>query len=107
MRIILDIGKIDAVLAKLFINGNPVKSILWAPFEVDITEYVVNGRNEITLQLYGSNRNLFGPHHHIDGELYRVGPMSFSGKRSWVDGDRNETSLWSDTYCFVKFGLQS
>lgn len=106
-RIILDIGKPDAVLTKIIINEKPVKTVLWAPYQVDITEFVIDGTNKITLELYGSNRNLLGPHHHIDGELYRVGPMSFSGKRSWVDGDRKDSNIWSDSYCFVRFGLDS
>ncbi len=104
-RIILDFGKPDAVLTKLIINEKPVKAVLWAPYRVDITDFVVDGTNKIMLQLYGSNRNLLGPHHHVDGEIYRVGPMSFAGKRSWVDNDRREGSIWSDRYCFVRFGL--
>jgi hypothetical protein len=68
----------------------------------------------VTLHLYASNRNLFGPHHHIDGECYNVGPESFTGKWSWVERkseadatdilDKNK-NFWTDYYSFVRFGL--
>ena len=83
-------------------------------WEVHITEYVIEGENTITIELFASNRNLLGPHHHIGGELFSVGPDSFSGKWSWVE-KKSETetttpqisqqNYWQDDYCFVKFGL--
>ena len=113
-RVILKMGKQRAPLIKVFVNGKLVHHSFWAPYEADITEAVVDGENTITYQVFASNRNLLGPHHHIDGECYNVGPESFTGKWSWVErkseADATEIfdmnkSFWTDSYCFVEFGL--
>lgn len=113
-RQILILGKQRAPLVKVYINDILVKNSLWEPYEADITEFCREGDNEIRLELYASNRNLLGPHHHIDGESYHVGPESFTGKWSWVErsseadatdiADRTK-NYWTDTYSFIKFGL--
>ncbi|MGB8455671.1 MAG: glycosyl hydrolase [Anaerocolumna sp.] len=113
-RVLLDIKKQKAPLIKVYVNNKLVKHSLWAPYTADITDYVKDGMNHIKLQVFASNRNLLGPHHHIDGECYNVGPESFTGKWSWVERkseadateifDRNK-NYWTDSYSFVEFGL--
>lgn len=114
-RVILALGKQNAPLIKVYVNGKFVKDSFWAPYDIDITEAAVDGENEITLEVYASNRNLFGPHHNINGECYNVGPESYTGKWSWVERKSEadatdiydtEKDYWTDTYCFVEFGLQ-
>lgn len=112
--VILSLKHQRAPLVTVSVNGKAVKDSLWAPYEADITDLVTDGPNEIRLHLYASNRNLLGPHHHIDGECYNVGPESFTGRWSWVERkteadatdieDRTKT-YWTDTYCFVEFGV--
>ncbi len=113
-RVILNIQKQNSPLIKVYVNDKLVKDSLWAPYTADITDYTQDGSNKVTLHIFASNRNLFGPHHHIDGECYNVGPESFTGKWSWVErkseadatdiSDRNK-NYWTDSYCFVEFGL--
>lgn len=113
-RVVLNLKKQKAPMIKLYVNDIFVKHSLWAPYTADITDYVKDGVNQIRLQVFASNRNLLGPHHHIDGECYNVGPESFTGKWSWVERkseadateifDRNK-NYWTDSYCFVEFGL--
>ena len=113
-RIYLDFGGQNAPLVKLFVNDILVKNSLWAPYGADITEAAKDGDNLIRLEVFASNRNLFGPHHHIDGECYNVGPDSFTGRWSWVErtseadatdiADRDK-NYWTDAYCFVEFGF--
>jgi hypothetical protein len=105
-RIYLDLKKPNAALVKVYINNVEVKTIPWAPYKIDITDYVVSGENKLLVQLYASNRNLLGPHHHIDGELYSVGPASFSNKSGWEEG-ANQRGIWTDNYSFVEFGMGS
>lgn len=115
-RIFLEFGKQNAPMMNLYVNGVFVKNSLWAPYQVDITHVAAEGENELMIQLYASNRNLLGPHHHINGECYNVGPESFTGKWSWVEresesdatdiADRTK-SYWNPDYCFVEFGLTS
>lgn len=113
-QLILKMDRQKAPLIKVYVNGKLVRDSFWAPYEADITEAAVDGENEIVLHVYASNRNLFGPHHHIDGECYNVGPESFTGKWSWVErkseADATEIfdmnkNYWTDSYCFVEFGL--
>ncbi len=113
-RILLKLGRQKCPWIKVYVNGEFVKDSLWAPYTVDITEAVKEGINTITFEVYASNRNLFGPHHNINGECYNVGPDSFIGKWSWVErkseADATEVfdvdkDYWVDTYCFVEFGV--
>lgn len=96
----------DAVVTKLFINRAEVRTFLWEPYEADITAYLQPGVNEIVLVLTGSCRNLLGPHHHIKGEVYKVGPDSYRDKPGWTDKDlKPDIHVYQDRYCFVRFGL--
>lgn len=113
-RIVLKMGRQRCPLIKVYVNGELVKDSFWAPYEADITDFVKDGENTLTYHVFASNRNLFGPHHHIDGECYNVGPESFTGKWSWVErkseADATEIfdmnkNFWTDSYCFVEFGL--
>ena len=102
-RILYRFQKPNAAVAKLIINGKQVKKFLWQPYECDITDHLKFGENEIVWELYSSNRNLLGPHHHVDGELYAVWPADFTGEPSPFKADQR--NVWSDDYHFVKFGL--
>lgn len=116
-RQVLKLGAQRAPLIKVYVNGRLVKNSMWAPYEADITDYLADGSgdNVLTLELFATNRNLLGPHHHINGECYNVGPESFTGKWSWVersseadatdirDRDKN---YWTDSFSFIKFGLE-
>lgn len=113
--VLLKMRKPNAPMAKLFVNDKLVKNLLWAPYDIDITDYLIAGENKISIQLFASNRNLLGPHHHIAGEPYSVGPSSFVGEWSWVEkeGETQVTSdeerhkdFWQDNYTFVRFGLK-
>lgn len=110
----LKLDSFNTIIAKVYVNGNWVKNIFWAPYEADVTEFLKNGRNKVSIKLVGGNRNLFGPHHHVSGELYNVGPDSFTGKWSWVEREKEgqvateeerKKNYWKEGYCLVKFGL--
>lgn len=113
-RIIIDLGSPRTHLLQLWVNNQLVKTFLWAPWRVDITPYVQNGSNTISIKLFASNRNMLGPHHHINGENYSVGPQSFEGVFSWlerpseavpIDRSLATKSYWADSYTFVRFGF--
>lgn len=50
-----DVGR-DVLLIR--VNGKPVKTCLWKPYEADISEYVHAGENEITLGVVNTLMNL-------------------------------------------------
>jgi len=93
-RVILDLGRFDAVAARVYINGQDGGFVPWAPYQIDISQHVKTGDNEIGIMLYGSNRNLLGPHHHIYGQNTNVAPHSFT-----------DCEGWRESYCFVRYGL--
>jgi hypothetical protein len=93
--------KPHAVITEVFVNKKSAGVLAWEPFELDLTEYLADGDNELTLALCSGNRNLFGPHHHPNGESYFVGPSTFSSKTGWT----NPTGGWNEDYCLVEFGV--
>ncbi|WPP43237.1 glycosyl hydrolase [Paenibacillus hunanensis] len=96
-----------AVLSRVFMNGQECSTWMWAPYEADITDWLQQGENELTIELLSSCRNLLGPHHHVRGELTMVGPDSFTDQPSWTDGNFDGDSIYVDRYCMVRFGLAS
>ncbi len=94
-----------AVLSRVLINGQDGHTWMWAPYEVDITDWLQLGENELTIELLSSCRNLLGPHHHVRGELKMVGPDSFTDRPSWTDVPFEGDSIYVDRYCMVRFGL--
>ncbi len=107
-RYIFEPGKPADILTRISVNGKEVGILPWAPYSSDITEYLLDGENEISVKLYSGNRNLLGPHHNL-GESYNVAPSTFQGLAGWEEkleyGIRPGTDVWKDRYCFVKFGI--
>lgn len=105
-RAILRWDKMRIPVCSISIQGGSPHSFLWGPYELDITGEVTsatNGRLTLQLQLTTSCRNLFGPHHHLKGEVKFVGPTSFTDLIGWVD--QGATEIWTDAYTFVTYGI--
>ncbi len=82
------------------VNGKPAPSTLFVN-HVDLKDLLVPGKNEITLTLVNSNRNLLGPLHGIEPENLGVGPHSFSVEKCW---NGNECKQFNPRYAFVRLG---
>jgi len=93
-RVMLECQKPHAPVCSVHVNGQYAGLLAWHPYEVDITDFVREGENEITVEVFTSPRNLLGPLHHQQGELYGVGPESFTAGEAWTD-----------EYQFVPYGL--
>ncbi len=99
-RIAVRLPKPYAALAKVYVDGKFVKTLLWSDYEADITDFVKPGKEiKLTLELVIGNRNLMGPHHNPQGESYSVSPGSFSPHGNY------SPNSWRERYCFVKAGL--
>ena len=93
-------------VSKLYVNDQYVKTFAWAPFEVDISNYIKDGENKASIEIMTGNRNLMGPHHHYLGEFHNVGPASFTDRAGWSDKKPIGESIWRDNgYCFTRVGL--
>ena len=89
---------------KLRVNGQDVRTILWAPYETDISEFLKVGENEIEITLINNLRNLLGPHHLGEGESYHVSPSSFY-KRGCIWNSLHDYPYFKEGYSLVKTGL--
>jgi hypothetical protein len=59
----VQLGKWLGTVAEVKVNGKPAGVIGWAPYEIDITKLIKDGRNDVEVLVYGSLKNLLGPHH--------------------------------------------
>ena len=100
----------EGTAAKVFVEDTYAGMILGADGGQNLTPYLKNGSNRIRVELLGHNRNLLGPHHHVRGKLYFVGPNSFDGTWGFADFVNPDiapgSSTWTKDYSFVPFGIQ-
>ncbi len=111
----LSFPDVQAIVVEVELNGKKLPAIAWNPWEIDITGYIKEGKNEIKVTLVNSLRNLLGPHHHKEGELTWVSSESFAGRgvwggspdqEPWYDCRLKKTPYyWRDDYYHVPFGL--
>ncbi len=85
------------------VNNQKASPILWEPYEIDLSDMLVKGDNEIKLIISTPMRNLIGPHHIPVGELYTVNMSDFYMHKSiW---NMQKETPWESNYCFTEFGI--
>ena len=117
-RYILKFPLSEAIILKARVNGKDLPPVAWSPWEIDITEAIIQGSNSVSITLINSLRNLLGPHHNAEGELIALSPESFGGNSTWTTNRQGEadwyerrlrgeenTNIWRDDYCIIPFGL--
>lgn len=77
-RTFLRLNRPSGIMYKVRVNGRPAGKILWRPFELELTEFLKAGRNELEIEVVSSRQNTFGPLHERDGEDFPYcGPNAF------------------------------
>jgi hypothetical protein len=105
-RGVLRLEGMEAVLAHVTVNGREAGFIPWRPHELEVTEFLNKRRvNAFEIELFGSCRNLLGPHHNVNANAIGVGPRSFYGSDEWREDPRSADDIWRDRYSFVPFGI--
>ncbi|MBR6502833.1 MAG: hypothetical protein IKT42_05265 [Clostridia bacterium] len=95
--------RLGSTVITVKVNGNVAPKIMWQPYEVDVSQFLREGENDIEIVITGSLRNLLGPFHLSDGENYWVCPNSFFHESPiWRKGLNPN---WTDSYCFAEFGI--
>ena len=89
-------------VAEVEVNGKPAKKMLFTN-HCDLSGLLIEGKNEIKINITNAQRNLLGPLHDSRIESYSVGPRTFTGEKQWKDGEWE--CYLKDTYCFVRFGF--
>ena len=96
-RYSLSLVGMHAVLATVKVNGHDVEGIVEAPYETDITNALVSGKNHIELTLHGWLRNALGPHHMAEapGRVKFISPGNYM---NYAD--------FTESYDCVPFGVE-
>jgi hypothetical protein len=105
----LEIEKLDAAVAEVSVDGKTAGYFASHPLQVKLPP-----GKQVSITLYGTLRNLLGPHHHVMGEMPSVGPHSFHPKypenvkkaqfvEQWASG-QSQADDWRDGYSMVSFG---
>jgi hypothetical protein len=87
--------RVDAVIAQVRINRQTAGFLAWKPYCLDVTEYLIPGKNLIEVEIATSMNNLLGPHHNRNGEV-----KIFVLQQKWTDEIN-----WTDNYYFIPFGI--
>ncbi len=97
----LKFDEFKCIVAKIKINGKEVGIIYLPPYEIEITNYLKEGKNIVEVELFSSLRNLFGPHHLKEHNPEYVGPYSFIDETErWFKSKGKTTD-----YSTIPFGI--
>ncbi|MBM4017055.1 MAG: hypothetical protein FJ288_01800 [Planctomycetes bacterium] len=102
---VLELPPLAAITAGVHVNGTEAGLAWKSPRTVLVGGLLHRGRNRIAVTLTTSLRNMLGPHHHPDGELYFVTPGSFACEKGSAARPPGRRCLPHD-YNVVDFGLQ-
>ncbi|NLE44214.1 MAG: hypothetical protein GX620_05800 [Chloroflexi bacterium] len=95
-RAFLVLDGLQATMAFVRVNNQDAGPVAFHPHEIEVTELLRAGRNEIEVQLVGSVQNLLGPHHYQGGEPYFNLPIG----ELWAS-----QTHWTDAYECAALGL--
>ena len=87
-RLVVEVPEYRGAAVRVLVNGKEAGIIGWEPNEVDITECLTGGTDELSIEVLGHRRNSHGPLHNSEKWPRWTGPGEFlkgDGKR-WVDG---------------------
>ncbi|MBQ9086584.1 MAG: hypothetical protein IJY47_05300 [Clostridia bacterium] len=107
-NLMLDFEKKGINVVRAKINGTEIGKFLYEPYRADLSPWILEGENELTLTLVGNLRNMQGPFHLSDGESPRVSPANFY-KEKCVFNLRVKTdgTHWNDDYCLIHLSLSN
>jgi len=83
---------------RIFINNHLAGVIAWGKNELEISDFVKNGKNEIRIEILGHRRNSHGPLHYSGKKIFDSISSEFF---------TSENENWSDSYQLVHCGLMS
>ncbi len=98
-HVIIELPSWQGTVAEILINKEPAGIIAWPPYQLDISEQLKIGKNQVEVKIFGSLKNLLGPHHNHPKRGF-VTPWSFfyapEHQPSGLDYDLNDYGLMQD-----------
>jgi len=88
--------KWNGTVAEVLVNNQKAGIIAWEPEELDITELLSEGENEITVRVVGSLKNTFG-------EFYREEKSWIYGPHGWNNAPEHQPGF--EQYFLNDYGL--
>ena len=106
---------VHACLVTAWVNGKDTGFCAWEPYEIDVTDALRAGENEIVLALTNTLHNLIGPFHRPRGVLGAAWGGYVSPNLPWVGATEEDplwylhrtpdTEFWTDSYLLRPFGI--
>jgi hypothetical protein len=91
-RTFLRLSNPSGIMFKVRVNGDEAGKILWRPYELELTPFIRDGRNELEIEVVSSLQNSWGPlHERIGDDNQWVGPNAFDSEHDI----KNELSLFN------------
>ena len=97
---------------RLSVNGEEVATKLYAPYRVELGDYLKVGKNTLTLTVVNNLRNMMGPHHLVKEEKRWVSPGIFYKESNifehpaGVGADcHDKLPRFAEGYLLVNFGI--
>ncbi len=92
------------------INGKYVETKMFAPYDVDISEFLCVGENTVEIKILNNLRNMQGPHHLKAGDMAGIGPRSFYREANvfmpnGTESNHDVTPNFDERISLVYFGL--
>ena len=84
-RVFLHLEELNSSLAIVYVNGAEAGKVILPPYEVEITDTLKPGENEIKILLVGTLRNALGPLHYKGGDPPFISPETFRDMKNWTD----------------------
>lgn len=98
-HLMVELPSWNGTLAEIIVNEKSAGLIAWHPHHLDIIDLVKNGNNKIEVKVFGSLKNLLGPHHNHPTKGF-VTPWSFfyapTNQPPGMEYDLNDYGLFSD-----------
>jgi hypothetical protein len=88
----------NGTLAEVLVNKQKAGMIAWPPEELDITQLLSDGENEISVRIVGSLKNTFG-------YFYEDNDKWINGPHDWNIAPENQPGM--DQYYLMDYGLFS
>ncbi len=92
---IVQLDEWEGILAEVLVNGKSEGIIFQEPWQFNISNFTEDGNNIVTVKVYGSLKNLFGPHHNDK--------IDISGPWDWKYAPEIQPN--GKDYIFFDYGL--